>query len=225
MHPSWKEVLDAETQKPYFLELAEFVRGERKKGYVFPPRKDVFNAFKFTPLDDVKVVLLGQDPYHNAGQAHGLAFSVPPGMKPPPSLINIFKELEADLGLPRPKHGCLEAWAKRGVLLLNTTLTVRAHEAGSHQKQGWETFTDAVIQFLVDRDTPLVFVLWGRHARSKSRLIDVNKHLIIESAHPSPLSAYNGFFGSNPFTKVNEGLDFLGVEPVDWDLSSCHTPE
>lgn len=218
MHPSWKEVLDAETQKSYFLELAEFVREERKSGYVFPPRKDVFNAFKLTPLDDVKVVLLGQDPYHNAGQAHGLAFSVPRGMKPPPSLVNIFKELNTDLGIPRPSHGCLEAWAERGVLLLNTTLTVRAHEAGSHQGHGWETFTDTVIQTLADRGKPLVFILWGSHARSKSRLIDVNQHLVVESAHPSPLSAHRGFFGSKPFTEVNQGLEFLGVEPIDWTL-------
>lgn len=217
MDESWKQRLGAEFQKPYFLKLAEFVREERQRHTVFPGPGDVFNAYKATPWDKVEVVILGQDPYHGAGQAHGLSFSVLPGMKPPPSLQNIFKELHADLGVPIPKHGHLLPWAERGVFLLNATLTVRAHEAGSHQGQGWETFTDATIRLLSERGQPVVFILWGKYARDKKSLID-SRHTIIESAHPSPMSASNGFFGSKPFSKVNEALVRIGSPPIDWPL-------
>jgi uracil-DNA glycosylase len=216
MHPSWKEALAGERDKPYFKKLLASVKQEREDHVVFPPKDQVFTALKLTPLDSVKVCILGQDPYHNHGQAHGLSFSVPKGQSIPPSLKNIYRELHDDLGVPVPEHGCLECWAKQGVLLLNTTLTVRAHEAGSHSKLGWEKFTGKVIEVLANREQPVVFILWGRHARSKARVIDVNDNYVIESAHPSPLSAHNGFFGSKPFSKANEGLDFMGVEPVDW---------
>jgi uracil-DNA glycosylase len=217
MDPSWKTRLSAEFQKPYFLALAEYVREERRKSVVFPAPGDVFNAFKVTPFERVKVLILGQDPYINAGQAHGLSFSVPMGVKPPPSLQNIYKELNADLGLPIPKHGNLTRWAEQGVLLLNATLTVRAHEAGSHQGQGWETFTDVALKLLDEREAPVVFVLWGRYARAKKELIG-SRHTIIESAHPSPMSAHQGFFGSRPFSKVNEALVGHGVSPIEWSL-------
>jgi uracil-DNA glycosylase len=216
MHESWKQRLAGEFTKPYFKQLTDFVRAERGQHVVFPEAADVFNAYK-TPFDDVKVVILGQDPYHGAGQAHGLSFSVLPGMKPPPSLQNIFKELNSDLGLPIPKSGHLLPWAQQGVFLLNATLTVRAHEAGSHQGKGWETFTDATIKLLNDRVDSVVFVLWGRYAREKKALLDTWQP-VIESAHPSPMSAHNGFFGSKPFSQVNAALEERGIQPIDWSL-------
>jgi len=213
---SWKQRLSGEFTKPYFKELVEFVAIERKRGPVFPPPQDTFNCFKL-PFDDVKVVILGQDPYHGAGQAHGLSFSVQPGTQLPPSLRNIFKELVEDLEIQKPKTGWLEPWCRQGVLLLNTTLTVRAHQAGSHQGQGWEQFTDEVIRTLSSREKPVIFVLWGRHARAKKDLID-SRHTIIESAHPSPMSASSGFFGSKPFSKVNAALQQIGEAPIDWAI-------
>lgn len=220
MHESWKRLLADEFTKPYFKDLTAFVRTERENHVVFPPSNQVFEAFKLTPYDEVRVVILGQDPYHNAGQAHGLSFSVPRGMAPPPSLQNIFKELSEDLGCKPPGHGCLTHWAEQGVFLLNTILTVRAHTPGSHREKGWELFTDAVIRKLNEREKPMVFVLWGAFARKKADLIDAQRHLIIESPHPSPMSARSGFFGSSPFSQVNEGLKELGEPPVAWQLPS-----
>jgi len=217
MDPSWKERLGPEFKKPYFRELAAFVRAERHAGVVFPPQGQVFNAFK-TPYDQANVLILGQDPYHNADQAHGLCFSVQPGVKPPPSLLNIYKELASDVGAKPPKHGCLQSWADHGVFLLNAVLTVRAHAAGSHQGKGWERFTDAVIRLLNARQTPVVFVLWGRYARKKKALIDDQRHLVIESPHPSPMSAHQGFFGSQPFSQVNAALAYSGLPTIDWQL-------
>jgi len=217
MHASWKVRFSGEFEKPYFKQLVQFVQKERQQHTVFPPSKDMFQAFALTPFESVKVLILGQDPYHNAGQAHGMSFSVPPGVKPPPSLQNIFKEMVDDLGVPKPKTGYLEPWAQQGVLLLNATLTVRAHEAGSHQGQGWETFTDEIIRLLSAREQSMVFVLWGRYARAKNTLIGP-QHRIIESAHPSPMSAHNGFFGSKPFSKINEALTSYGVSPIAWSL-------
>jgi uracil-DNA glycosylase len=218
MHQSWKAVLADEFQKPYFRRVADFVKAERQKGVVFPPPGQVFRAFEVTPYDQVKVCILGQDPYHNAEQAHGLSFSVQRGVQPPPSLVNIFKELKADLGCEPPKHGDLTHWAQQGVFLLNAVLTVKAHQPGSHQNQGWEKFTDAVISKLNEREDALVFVLWGRYARNKARLIDESTHLVVESPHPSPMSANSGFFGSRPFSQINAGLEELGHEPIDWQL-------
>ncbi len=217
MDPSWRDRLSGEFSKPYFLQLVEFIREERRAHVVFPAAADVFNAFKLTPFEHVKVLVLGQDPYINAGQAHGLSFSVPPGVKPPPSLQNIYKELNADLGAPIPKHGNLTRWAEQGVFLLNATLTVRAHESGSHQGQGWETFTNKAIRLLNEREERMVFVLWGRYAREKRELIN-DRHTVIESAHPSPMSANQGFFGSRPFSKVNAALTGYGVSPIEWSL-------
>jgi len=218
---SWKDVLSEEFSKEYFKTLTYFVKGEYKNGTVYPPAKFVFNAFELTPFDKVKVVVLGQDPYHGPGQAHGLSFSVPEGVKPPPSLQNIYKELESDLGGLKfgnlvSKNGSLEEWARQGVLLLNATLTVRAHQAGSHQKKGWEHFTDAVIQSLSQKREHLVFILWGRYAQDKGKVIDKTKHLIIQSAHPSPFSAYNGFFGSKPFSQTNDYLEKYGINKIVW---------
>lgn len=217
VHESWKPFLRAEFEKPYFRRLGEFTAGERDRGTVYPPHDDVFNAFG-TAFDDVKVVVLGQDPYHGPGQAHGLCFSVRPGVPAPPSLRNIFKELQSDLGVEPPSHGCLDSWARRGVFLLNTTLTVRAGAAASHQGQGWEEFTDEVVRHLSAREVPLVFLLWGRPARAKCFLIDMARHAVVSAAHPSPLSASNGFFGSRPFSKANEALVRLGRPPVDWSF-------
>lgn len=216
--PSWRPVLGEELQKPYFRELARFVAAEREAHQVFPPEEEVFAAFEATPHDDVKVLLLGQDPYHDDGQAHGLCFSVRPGVRPPPSLVNIFKELESDLGIPRPKSGSLLPWAKQGVLLLNTVLTVRAHEPASHKGKGWETFTDEVIRKVGHREGPTVFVLWGAHAHKKEKLIDRERHTVIKGVHPSPLSAKAGFFGSKPFSAVNAALHAAGIPPIDWHL-------
>jgi uracil-DNA glycosylase len=215
--PSWRAVVGDELEKLYFKELEAFVDAERAKHQVFPPPDDVFSAFKFTPYDAVKILLLGQDPYHGDGQAHGLAFSVRPGVKPPPSLVNIFKELKNDLGCPIPKDGFLQPWAERGVMLLNAVLTVRAHQANSHKDKGWEHFTDAVIRALNRRENPVVFLLWGAYAQKKGKLIDAPPHVIITGAHPSPLSAKK-FFGSKPFSRVNEALGRLGDEPIDWCL-------
>jgi len=218
MHPSWKAVLADEFSEPYFHDLAAFVKAQRREHVIFPPPGQVFRAFEVTPYTEAKVCILGQDPYHNAEQANGLSFSVQRGVKPPPSLVNIFKELEADLGHEMPVHGDLTHWAQQGVFLLNAVLTVQAHQAASHRDRGWETFTDAVIGHLSDREDPLVFVLWGRYARNKAHLIDENRHLVVESPHPSPMSANSGFFGSQPFTSVNAGLIELGLEPIDWQL-------
>jgi uracil-DNA glycosylase len=215
---SWAAVLGDELHAPYFQKLEAFVAAERQAHEVFPPADEVFAAFEHTPFEEVRVLLLGQDPYHDNGQAHGLCFSVRRGVRIPPSLRNIFKEREADIGLTPPSHGCLEAWTRRGVMLLNTVLTVRAHAANSHRKKGWERFTDRVIEVLAAREDPLVFVLWGKPAQKKIPLIEKQggHHEIITAAHPSPLSAKNGFFGSKPFSKVNAALERWGLEPVDW---------
>jgi uracil-DNA glycosylase len=214
---SWRAVLAGEFSKPYFQALERFVDGERAAHTVFPPEEDVFNALKFTPYDEMKVLLLGQDPYHDDGQAHGLCFSVRPGIKAPPSLVNMFKELKDDLGCRIPNNGCLEPWARQGVLLLNAVLTVRAHEPNSHKDQGWEQFTDAVIRAASDRPDPVVFVLWGAYAQKKERLIDTGRHVILKAAHPSPLSAKK-FLGSKPFSAVNDALRRLDKSPLDWQI-------
>jgi uracil-DNA glycosylase len=215
---SWKAQLANEFNADYFTKLKEFLVAEKQTQRVFPPGTKIFSAFNHTPFDKVKVVILGQDPYHGEGQAHGLCFSVPDGIAKPPSLVNIFKELNADLGLPVPTTGNLEKWADQGVLLLNATLTVRANLAGSHQKRGWENFTDAAIKKLSDKRENLVFILWGRFAQNKEVLIDGSKHCILKSAHPSPLSAYNGFFGCKHFSKTNEYLRSKGIGEIDWRI-------
>jgi len=215
---SWRPQLDAELEQPYFRALREFVDGERRAHTVYPPENEVFAALELTPYERVKVMILGQDPYHGPGQAHGLAFSVRPGVAPPPSLRNIFRELQADLGCPVPRDGSLVPWAKQGVLLLNAVLTVRAGEPNSHQGKGWERFTDAVIRAVDARSERVVFVLWGGYAGKKEALIDTGRHAVLRSAHPSPLSARRGFFGSRPFTKVNAALEDDGESPVDWCL-------
>ena len=217
---SWAEVLGDELDKPYFTKLRAFVAKERKSEEVFPPADEVFAAFEATPFDQVRVMILGQDPYHDNDQAHGLCFSVREGVKIPPSLRNIYKELKSDVGVDAPDHGYLGAWAERGVMLLNTVLTVRAHKANSHRKKGWETFTDRVIEVLAAREDPLVFVLWGKPAQKKIKLIEAqgDHHTILEAAHPSPLSAKSGFFGSKPFSQVNAALEGWGHEPIDWSL-------
>lgn len=216
LEESWKELLKDEFEKPYFEELTKFVKEEYKNCTVFPPPKFIFNALDSVPVDKVKVVILGQDPYHGPGQAHGLSFSVPNGVPLPPSLMNIYKEMKTDLGKDVGRSGNLEHWSKQGVLLLNATLTVRAHQAGSHQNKGWELFTDAIIHRLAETREHLVFVLWGNYAQRKGAFIDAGKHLVLKSAHPSPLSAHNGFFGSQPFSKTNEYLKAHGQPPIDW---------
>lgn len=213
---SWKEVLQPEFDEDYFAQLTDFVRSEYRQHTVYPPGPLIFNAFNSCPFNDVKVVLLGQDPYHEPDQAHGLCFSVNDGVAFPPSLLNIFKELNADLGVPVPTTGNLSRWARQGVLLLNATLTVRAHQAGSHQGKGWERFTDAVIRLLSQQREGLVFMLWGGYAQKKAELIDPQRHLILRSAHPSPLSAYRGFFGNHHFTLTNDYLIKHGKEPISW---------
>ena len=213
---SWKHVLQEEFEKEYFRNLTEFVRSEYKAATVYPPAGLIFNAFNLCSFENLKVVLIGQDPYHGPGQAHGLCFSVKDGVDFPPSLINIFKEIELDLGLSRPASGNLERWAKQGVLLLNATLTVRAHLAGSHQKKGWEQFTDSVISIINREKSGIVFMLWGAYAQKKGENIDRTKHLVLESVHPSPLSASRGFFGNHHFSKCNSYLSGKGVNPVDW---------
>lgn len=216
IEPTWKEILKEEFTKPYFLDLVEFVKSEYQNQTIYPPGSKIFSAFEHTPFDKVKVVIIGQDPYHGPKQANGLCFSVSEGIPHPPSLKNIFKELQSDLGKPIPVSGNLERWADQGVLLLNATLTVRVSQAGSHQNKGWEEFTDAVIQKVSDEKTGVVFLLWGAYAQKKGSRIDVSKHFIIKSAHPSPLSAYNGFFGSKPFSKTNQYLASIGKEEIDW---------
>ncbi|MBE6342048.1 MAG: uracil-DNA glycosylase [Lentimicrobiaceae bacterium] len=214
----WYEVLKNEFEQAYFIEIKNFLIEEKRRHIVFPPSPLIFNAFNLTPFDNVKVVILGQDPYHNDGQAHGLAFSVPDGIQKPPSLQNIFKELNQDLNIPIPMNGNLEKWAKEGVLLLNASLTVRAHEAASHAKIGWQRFTDAAIKALSDKKQNLVFILWGNYAIAKENLIDHNKHLILKTVHPSPLSASRGFFGCHHFSKTNEYLINHNIKPIDWSL-------
>lgn len=216
---SWKQFIEEESAKPYFKELQSFVKKERAACDVYPPSDEVYTAFDLTPFEKVKVVILGQDPYHGEGQAHGLAFSVKKGIKPPPSLVNIYKELSTDLKLPIPDHGNLEEWAKQGVLLLNTVLTVRKGEAGSHQGKGWEIFTDRVIEELSTKKENLVFILWGLPSQKKASRVNPDRHHLILSPHPSPLSSYRGFFGSCPFSKTNKYLKACGIDPVDWKLT------
>ena len=213
---SWKKVLGEEFEKPYFAQLTEFVRNEYSTGTIYPPAKLIFNAFDHCPFDKVKVVIIGQDPYHGAGQANGLCFSVNKGIAMPPSLVNIFKEIAADTGKPMPTDGDLTRWSDQGVLLLNATLTVRAGNAGSHQRRGWEEFTDAAIRTLAEKRDNIVFILWGSYAQRKGAFIDRNKHLVLTSPHPSPLSAYAGFFGNHHFTLSNDFLVKNGKEPIDW---------
>jgi uracil-DNA glycosylase len=214
--PSWKEKLNGEFSKPYFLQLTEFVRNEYRTLQVFPPAREIFNAFDCCDFDQVKVVIIGQDPYHGPGQANGLCFSVRPDVKMPPSLVNIFKEIQSDLGKPFPPNGDLERWAKQGVLLLNATLTVRASSPGSHQNKGWEAFTDAVIREVSEKKNNIVFLLWGAYAQKKGEIIDRSKHLVLASAHPSPFSAANGFFGNKHFSKTNDYLLSKKITPIDW---------
>lgn len=213
---SWKAHLEPEFKKNYFHKLTEFVRNEYMTQPIYPPGKLIFNAFDLCPFDKVKVVIIGQDPYHGPGQAHGLCFSVNDGVRFPPSLINIFKEIKEDIGTPTPTTGNLTRWAEQGVLLLNATLTVRAHQAGSHQNKGWEAFTDAAIRELANNRENLVFILWGSYAQKKGAFIDRNKHLVLSSAHPSPLSAYNGFFGNKHFSRANEYLKAHGKSEINW---------
>lgn len=220
--PSWKKVLAEEFTKPYFAEIKNLLKKEKEDGQrIYPPGPLIFNAFNLTPFDNVKVVVLGQDPYHGKGQAHGLCFSVPNGITPPPSLINIFKEIQTDLNITPPHHGNLEAWAKRGVFLLNAMLTVRANQPASHQGIGWQQFTDKVIQTISDRKRNVVFMLWGKFAMSKSPLIDPLKHLILTAAHPSPYSASAGFFGCGHFSQANQYLQRNGIPPIDWKLDDA----
>ncbi len=214
----WNPVLRSEFEQPYWKDLQAFVAEERASHTVYPPHEDVFRALHLTSIAATKVLILGQDPYHGPGQANGLAFSVGEDTRIPPSLQNIHKELEADVGLPRPTHGNLESWAHQGVLLINATLTVRAHDAASHQKHGWETFTNRVIAAVNQKTDRVVFVLWGASARKKKELVDTSRHVIIESPHPSPLSAHRGFFGSRPFSRTNEALIAVGLAPIDWSL-------
>lgn len=215
---SWKKLLYQEFQKDYFHHLKTFLQEEKKQHAVYPPSQDIFNAFNLTPADQVRVVIIGQDPYHGVGQAHGLCFSVKDGVKHPPSLKNIFKEIESDLHIPIPTTGNLTPWAKQGILLLNATLTVRASQAGSHQNKGWEEFTDAVIRELTKENEHLIFLLWGRYAQDKAALIDNTKHHLLKAAHPSPFSAYNGFLGCRHFSRTNELLLQIGKTEIDWRL-------
>jgi uracil-DNA glycosylase len=218
IHNSWQNILEEEFQKPYYLELREFLKQEYQTQRIFPDMYHIFEALEKTPYEKVKVVILGQDPYHGMNQAHGLSFSVQPGVKIPPSLKNIYKELADDLGIPPVTHGYLTSWAEQGVLLLNTVLTVREGQAYSHRGKGWEQLTDAIIQKLNEREQPIVFILWGKPAQQKMTMIDTQKHIIIRSVHPSPLSAHRGFFGSKPFSKTNDALIALGETPINWQL-------
>ncbi|BCG26220.1 uracil-DNA glycosylase [Pseudomonas tohonis] len=219
LEAGWKEALRDEFDKPYMKALGEFLRAEKAAGKViFPPGPLIFNALNSTPLDEVKVVIIGQDPYHGPGQAHGLCFSVQPGVPIPPSLLNIYKELKRDLNIDMPDHGHLQSWAEQGVLLLNTSLTVEQARAGSHANQGWQPFTDRVIEVVSAHQPNLVFLLWGSHAQSKQRLIDSTKHLVLRSAHPSPLSAYRGFLGNGHFSRCNKFLEQHGLAPIDWSV-------
>jgi len=214
----WLNVIGSEFHETYYADLYKYVRNEYNNYMVFPKADDIFNAFHLTPLEQVKVVIIGQDPYHNDNQAHGLCFSVKPEVEVPPSLVNIYKELQDDLGCKIPNNGYLVKWAQQGVLLLNTVLTVRAHQANSHQGKGWERFTDAVIKAVNEQDRPIVFILWGRPAQMKKAMLNNPRHLILEAPHPSPLSAYRGFFGSRPFSKTNRFLEEQGLEPIDWQI-------
>lgn len=218
IHNSWQNILEEEFQKPYYLELREFLKQEYQTQRIFPDMYHIFEALEKTPYEKVKVVILGQDPYHGMNQAHGLSFSVQPGVKIPPSLKNIYKELADDLGIPPVTHGYLTSWAEQGVLLLNTVLTVREGQAYSHRGKGWEQLTDVIIQKLNKREQPIVFILWGKPAQQKMAMIDTQKHIIIRSVHPSPLSAHRGFFGSKPFSKTNDALIALGETPINWQL-------
>jgi uracil-DNA glycosylase len=219
LEPGWKEALREEFDKPYMAQLSEFLRNEKNNGKViYPPGPLIFNALNSTPLERVKVVIIGQDPYHGPGQAHGLCFSVQPGVPAPPSLQNIFKELKRDLNIDIPAHGCLQSWAEQGVLLLNTSLTVEQASAGSHADKGWQPFTDKVIEAVSARPGHLVFLLWGAHAQGKQKLIDATRHLVLKSAHPSPLSAYRGFLGNGHFSRANKYLEQCGLTPIDWRL-------
>ena len=215
---AWQPILSSEAEKPYYQQLQRFVAAERREHTVFPPEPEVFTALELTPYDRANVLLLGQDPYHDDGQAHGLCFSVRPGVPPPPSLANMFKELKSDVGFRIPNNGYLAPWAEQGMLMLNAVLTVRAHQPNSHKNKGWETFTDSVIRALNDKPAQVVFVLWGGYARKKVALIDASRHVVIESAHPSPLSARNGFFGSRPFSRINAALRAAGQREIDWQL-------
>ncbi|AFY53359.1 Uracil-DNA glycosylase [Rivularia sp. PCC 7116] len=215
---SWKIALAEEFDKPYFKELQKFIEEERKSKVIYPPQEDVFATFELTPLEKVNVLILGQDPYHGENQAHGLCFSVKPGVKIPPSLVNIYKELKDDVGFDIPNHGYLVAWAKQGILMINAVLTVEAHTPNSHKNKGWETFTDAVICKVNQKEEPVIFVLWGGYAKKKLKLIDTNRHTVIQSAHPSPLSARNGFFGSKPFSKINSALRQAGKPEINFQL-------
>ena len=216
----WAEYLRPEYKKPYYKELYLKINEEYRTHQIFPPADDIFNAFHLTPLENVKAVILGQDPYHNDGQAHGLCFSVKPPVAPPPSLVNIYQELHDDLGCYIPNHGYLNKWAEQGVLMLNTVLTVRAHQANSHRGIGWEEFTDAAIRILNQQDRPIVFILWGRPAQMKEKMLTNPNHLILKAPHPSPLSAYRGFFGSKPFSQTNQFLEAHGVEPIEWQIEN-----
>lgn len=221
IEPSWKKVLGEEFSAPYMVELRSFLKSEIDSGKkIYPKPSEWFTAFDHTPFDKVKVVILGQDPYHGPGQAHGLCFSVKPGVRPPPSLVNIFKEMKTDLGIDPPKSGSLVAWADQGVLLLNSVLTVREGQAASHQKKGWERFTDRAIHLLNDKRENLIFVLWGAYAQKKGEFIDRKKHLVLEAVHPSPLSVHRGFFGSRLFTKINTYLESHKLSPIDWNLEA-----
>ena len=216
----WLPALQEEFKKPYYAELYKKVQEEYKETQIFPPADDIFNAFHLTPLSEVKVVIIGQDPYHNVGQAHGLCFSVKPDVDIPPSLVNIYKELKEDLGCYIPDNGYLEKWAKQGVLMLNSVLTVRAHQANSHQGMGWEKFTDAVIRAVNEQDRPIVYMLWGRPAQNKAKSVNNPKHLLLKAPHPSPLSAHRGFFGCKHFSQANEYLKKNGLEPIDWQIEN-----
>lgn len=216
---SWLVHVESEFSQPYMKQLKLFLQAEKREGKtIYPASDSIFNAFKATPFNDVKVVILGQDPYHGVGQTHGLSFSVPKGVRTPPSLVNIFKEINRDISVPIADHGCLQSWAEQGVLLLNATLTVEQANAGSHQGQGWELFTDKVIEVLSDQREHVVFLLWGSYAQKKGRVIDQNKHLVLRSAHPSPLSAYRGFIGNGHFSATNEYLEKHGQSPIDWQV-------
>jgi uracil-DNA glycosylase len=219
LHESWKSPLLGEFQSDYMAQLRKFLVAEKAAGkQIYPKGGEWFRALDLTPLDKVRVVILGQDPYHGPGQAHGLCFSVKPGVRPPPSLLNIYKELESDLGIPRPGHGFLEHWAEQGVLLLNSVLTVEMAKAASHQKKGWERFTDAVIRLVNAKDEPVVFLLWGTYAQKKAEFVNASKHLVLKAAHPSPLSAHNGFLGCRHFSRCNAYLESKGLAPIDWSL-------
>ena len=219
LHESWKAPLLPEFQAEYMVQLRAFLQAEKAAGkQIFPKGSEWFRALDLTPLDSVRVVILGQDPYHGPGQAHGLCFSVKPGVRPPPSLGNIYKEMQSDLGIPRPHHGFLEHWAQQGVLLLNSVLTVEMGKAASHQKKGWEQFTDAVIRLVNAKERPVVFMLWGAYAQKKAAFVDADKHLVLKAAHPSPLSAHNGFLGCRHFSQCNAFLESKGLAPIDWAL-------